>query len=58
MILGYVIIAVPTGIVSVEFANRVGGAVSTQTCLACGAEDHATDAQCCKQCGASLEPGA
>ena len=54
MILGYAIIAVPTGIVSVEIANRSRRAVSTQACLECGAEGHDADARCCKYCGASL----
>jgi voltage-gated potassium channel len=53
MILGYGIIAVPTGIVSVELANA-GRAVSRQACPACGAEGHDVDATHCKYCGASL----
>jgi voltage-gated potassium channel len=53
MILGYAIIAVPTGIVSVEMA-RTGRAVSRQACPACGAEGHDVDATHCKYCGAHL----
>ena len=53
MILGYAIIAVPTGIVSVEMA-RTGRAVSRQACPACGAEGHDVDATHCKYCGARL----
>lgn len=53
MILGYGIIAVPTGIVSVELANA-GRAVSRQACPACGAEGHDVDATHCKYCGARL----
>lgn len=53
MILGYAIIAVPTGIVSVELA-RTGRAVSRQACPACGAEGHDLDATHCKYCGAHL----
>jgi voltage-gated potassium channel len=53
MILGYAIIAVPTGIVSVELA-KTGRAVSRQACPACGAEGHDHDAIHCKYCGASL----
>jgi len=52
MILGYAIIAVPTGIVSVELARAQP--VSTQACPACGAEGHDVDARHCKYCGASL----
>jgi len=54
MILGYGIIAVPTGIVSVEMADANRGRVSTQACPACGSEGHAVDARFCKDCGAGL----
>jgi len=53
MILGYAIIAVPTGIVSVELA-QVQRTVSTQACLVCGAEGHDPDAEFCKYCGGPL----
>jgi voltage-gated potassium channel len=53
MILGYGVIAVPTGIVSVELANA-SRAVSRQACPACGAEGHDVDAAHCKYCGAPL----
>jgi len=53
MILGYAIIAVPTGIVSVELA-RTGRPVSRQACPACSAEGHDVDATHCKYCGAPL----
>ena len=53
MILGYGVIAVPTGIVSVELANATRP-VSRQACPACGAEGHDVDASHCKYCGASL----
>ncbi|HET9488821.1 MAG TPA: ion transporter [Methylomirabilota bacterium] len=53
MILGYSIIAVPTGIVSVELA-RVSRPVSTQACPACGRQGHDVDARHCKHCGAAL----
>jgi voltage-gated potassium channel len=53
MILGYGIIAVPTGIVSVELAHA-DHAVSRQACPACGAEGHDVDATHCKYCGARL----
>lgn len=55
MILGYAIIAIPTGIVSVELAKRSRPAVSTQACLECGAAGHDPDALYCKFCGANLE---
>lgn len=54
MILGYGIIAVPTGIVSVEMSQAFGRQVSTQSCPECGAEGHDPDARFCKYCGSSL----
>lgn len=53
MILGYAILAVPTGIVSVELA-RTTHMVSNQACPACSAEGHDLDATHCKYCGAAL----
>ena len=53
MILGYGVLAVPTGIVSVELA-RATRLVSGQACPSCGAEGHDTDAAHCKYCGARL----
>ena len=54
MILGYGIIAVPTGIVTVEFARAFEPEVSTQACPQCAAEGHDPDALHCKLCGAKL----
>lgn len=56
MILGYAIIAVPTGIVTVEMSHAFGATISTQVCPACSAEGHDADAQHCKYCGALLNP--
>jgi len=53
MILGYGIIAVPTGIVTVELSRRPGS-VSAQACPHCGAEGHDADARFCKYCGSGL----
>ncbi len=52
MIMGYGIIAVPTGIVSAEFVHKAH--VSTQACPACSKEGHDPDAMHCKFCGATL----
>ena len=52
MILGYSIIAVPTGIVTVELSKATRGQVSTQACPQCSAEGHDADAKHCKYCGA------
>ena len=54
MIMGYGIIAVPTGIVTVEMSHAFKGRVSTQACPVCGAEGHDSDARHCKFCGAVL----
>ncbi len=54
MILGYGIIAVPTGIVTVELSHAVGEEISTQACPECSAEGHDPDAVHCKYCGAKL----
>lgn len=54
MILGYGILAVPTGIVTVELANAHGKRMSTQVCRCCAAEGHDVDANYCKYCGEHL----
>jgi len=54
MILGYSIIAVPTGIVTVEMSQTFSRKVSTQACPECSAEGHDTDARHCKFCGEAL----
>lgn len=54
MILGYGIIAIPTGIVTAELTSKQN--ISTQTCPECGGEGHDVDATHCKFCGAVLNP--
>jgi len=54
MILGYAIIAIPTGIVTVEMATAFSKKISTQACPECSAEGHDHDATYCKYCGAKL----
>ncbi len=54
MILGYGIIAVPTGIVTVELSGASRKRITTQACPACGGEGHDGDAHFCKHCGAEL----
>jgi voltage-gated potassium channel len=54
MIIGYGIIAVPTGIVTVELSQAVHRGVSTQACPACGSDGHDKDAKFCKYCGEAL----
>ena len=54
MLTGYGIIAVPTGIVTVELTRASVAPVSTQACPGCGAEGHAHDALYCRRCGTKL----
>ena len=55
MILGYGIIAVPTGIVTAELAHFPRTTqVSTQACPNCGVGGHEYDARFCRRCGSAL----
>jgi voltage-gated potassium channel len=55
MIMGYGIIAVPTGIVSVELANATRPTtVSGQSCPSCSVEGHQPDALYCRRCGHAM----
>ena len=55
MILGYGVIAVPTGIVSAEMINMKGREhISNQRCPHCMKEGHDSDAIFCKFCGGKL----
>lgn len=54
MILGYAIIAVPTGIVGAELAKTPYVETNTQSCPACGEEGHDDDATFCNHCGEKL----
>jgi len=52
MIMGYALIAVPTGIVTVELSRQPS--TNTQCCPDCGREGHAGDAVHCMFCGGKL----
>jgi len=54
MIFGYGLIAVPTGIVSVELARNSFDKITNNACPECAGESHASDAKFCKYCGADL----
>lgn len=57
MLLGWGILAVPTGIVSAEFtAQRVRREPTTRTCHECLSEGHEPMAKFCRDCGARLPP--
>ena len=53
MMMGYVIIAVPTGIVTVEM-TKYNQKKSEAICFACDFSDHDNDAKFCKHCGEKL----
>lgn len=54
MIMGYGVIAVPTGIVSVELAAASRPGLNPEACPGCGAEGHDVNAVYCKLCGTRL----
>ena len=54
MIVGYGIIAVPTGIVTTELVRGQQGEITTKACHECSLEGHDADAKHCKGCGAQL----
>ncbi|MBW3563672.1 MAG: ion transporter [Acidobacteria bacterium] len=53
MIMGYGIIAVPTGIVTVEM-SRLQPTLRSLRCGSCGLADHQVDAVYCRGCGAEI----
>lgn len=56
MIAGYAIIAVPTGIITVELTkNKTQEKNISICCKNCLSEDHDTDAEFCKKCGDKLK---
>jgi voltage-gated potassium channel len=54
MIMGYAIIAVPTGIVSAELIQELRTPTNTQVCHNCALASHDDDAMFCKRCGSEL----
>jgi len=54
MIIGYSIIAVPTGIITAELGLSAAQEKNARTCDACGSRQHDTDAKYCNRCGAKL----
>ena len=54
MIMGYGIIAVPTGIVTLELNEANRRQANTRTCSDCAAEGHSREASYCWRCGAAL----
>lgn len=56
MLLGYAIIAVPTGIITADLVFKNSKRITTQVCPDCTREGHDSDAIHCKYCGAELNP--
>jgi len=56
MILGYGIIAIPTGIFTAELSRKRRGKQTTEVCPYCSKEGHDADAEYCKYCGGKLNP--
>jgi len=54
MILGYSVIAVPTGIITAELANELRIERTKKHCEHCGRAGHEHDALHCKYCGAGI----
>lgn len=62
MIMGYAIIAVPTGIVTVELSRQASGAAGTPTspprsCARCGRIEADPEARFCRYCGTAFDAG-
>lgn len=55
MILGYSIIAVPTGIITLEASYAIRKRVKHRVCSSCSAEEHDEDADYCKYCSTKLD---
>ncbi|MEM7219052.1 MAG: ion transporter [Pseudomonadota bacterium] len=54
MIMGYGVIAVPTGIVTFEITEASRARANTYTCPECSAEGHRQEAAYCYRCGSKL----
>jgi len=54
MIMGYGVIAVPTGIVTMELGEASRARANTRTCPECSAEGHRVEAAYCYRCGSKL----
>ncbi len=55
MLMGYGVIAVPTGIVTAELTRAAHADHTNTSCPECGAEGHRGDARYCRRCSAPLE---
>ena len=55
MLMGWGVLAVPTGIVTAEMTSQKLRPTGGRPCSKCGVRDHAVDARFCRGCGASLD---
>jgi voltage-gated potassium channel len=55
MLIGYSIIAVPTGIITAEIFEASRAPITTRVCPHCTSEGHLPDSRFCKDCGAHLQ---
>jgi voltage-gated potassium channel len=58
MIMGYGVIAVPTGIVTFELVQAASGPRRAVACSVCERRGHDLDARYCNACGATLDADA
>jgi voltage-gated potassium channel len=54
MLIGWGILAVPTGIVTAEMTVQSLGHTTGKRCVECRATGHAADATYCRRCGTRL----
>ena len=54
MVVGYGVIAVPTGIMTLELDRASRRSEPTRSCSGCGSDRHDADASYCKRCGGRL----
>jgi voltage-gated potassium channel len=54
MLMGWGVLAVPTGIVTAEMTSQRLRGAARHRCPSCGAEDHAADARYCRVCATRL----
>jgi voltage-gated potassium channel len=55
MLMGWGVLAVPTGIVTAEMTSQRLRPAGSRACSKCGAREHAVDARFCRACGATLD---
>jgi voltage-gated potassium channel len=55
MLIGYSVIAVPTGIYAAEIAQSMKRSIDARECLKCGLVGHLDDARYCRRCAEKLD---